>query len=237
MDSGSVISDATDVFITAKDTSSIIAVAGALAYGGKAGVGAGVAVNYIDCSTDAYVADSDIITGGSLTLSGENDSDILAIAAAIGASKGTMAAAISVSVNVISNDAHAYILGNKTDDGIVAQSGMSITATDTSDIDVYAGGIALAFGRGSGDEKENKRKSKAFTLGIAIAVNDIDNDVRAVIDGAKVSSGGNVELLAASTPTIYALTIGGSVSPPSERKEVLHFQVPAPAPATPSGIR
>jgi len=50
VDSGSVITDATSVSITAKDTSSIIAVAGALAYGGKAGVGAGVAVNIIDGS-------------------------------------------------------------------------------------------------------------------------------------------------------------------------------------------
>jgi len=98
-------------------------------------------------------------------LSAENDSDILAIAAAIGASKGTMAAAVSVSVNLISNDTHAYLLGTKTDNGISAGGGISLTATDTSDIDVYAGGIALAFGRSGGDGKKKEGKSKAFTLG------------------------------------------------------------------------
>ncbi len=212
VDSGSVISNTTSASLTADDTSSIIAVSGALAYGGKAGVGAGVAVNYIDTSSKAYVADSDITTSGPIILDAENDSDILAIAAAIGASKGTMAAAISVSVNVISDDAYAFISGEKTASGIDADGDILITATDTSHIDVIAGGVAIALGKDSGDSKKDRKKSKAFTLGVSIAINNIDNDVCTAIDDSLVTSTGNVDLLATSTSTIDALTIAGSVS-------------------------
>ena len=211
LDAGSAVGSATSVSVHAWDTSSIVAVAGALAYGGKAGVGAGVAVNYIGTWSKAYVADSDITTSGLLDVKAENHPGIVAVAAAVGASTGSMAAAVSVSVNVVSADTWAKIERRKTPAGISANGGISLSATDDSAIHAYAGGIAVALGDSFGDQKKPST-SAAVTLGLAIAINHIDNDVYATIDDSKVNSGGIVELKATSTPTIYALTIGGSLS-------------------------
>ena len=212
LDAGSDVDNATSVSIHAKDTSSIIAVAGAIAYGGKAGVGAGVAVNYVGTWSKAYVENSDITIGGTLDVKAENYPDIVSVAAAIGASTGArpMAGAISVSVNIVSADTSALIRGEKTANGIDATGGILISATDDSAIHVYAGGIALAWGYSS--RKEDRGIGTSVTIGVAIAINRIDNDVEALIEDATVDSGGEVELTATSTSTIYSLTIGGSVS-------------------------
>ena len=67
---------------------------------------------------------------------------------------------------------------------------------------------------------------------------NIGNEVYALVDDSTVLSGGNVELTATSTSTIDALTIGGAVAVgASGNKTVSHFQGPAQAPATRSGIR
>ena len=53
----------------------------------------------------------------------------------------------------------------------------------------------------------------AGSAGIAIAINDVEDYAYALIDDATVTSAGDLTLHAISTPTIYALTVGGSVTP------------------------
>ena len=63
-------------------------------------------------------------------------------------------------------------------------------------------GIAAAGGQGGG---------AALSAGVSVAMNDIANQVFAVIDGSTVTSAGSVGLLATSSATIDALTIAGAI--------------------------
>ncbi len=212
VDAGSVIRDAASVFIKSQDTSTIVAVAGAIAYGGKAGVGAAAAVNRVDSSSKAYVADSDIATDGTLDIQAVHGAGIFAVAAAVGAGKGTMAAGISVSVNTISADVEAYLRRQVTGDGIHAGGPARLAATDTSRVEVLAGGLALAWGAGSTKEQDAPAPVAGGSVGVAIAINSIHNDVHAFVDDATLTAAGDVSITATSAPTIYAFTLGGSLS-------------------------
>jgi len=224
---GSDIGGVANANITAANAPSIITVAGALAYGGKAGVGAGVAVNVIDADAQAYVAGSDLAATGQILLRAENYPEIVSVAAAIGIAKETMAAAVSVSVNQTFNDTLAYIRGKRTTDGVSTGGGIQITATDQdlaetkgTNITAIAGGVAIAAGIGSGVQG----KGFGVTVGAAIAVNSIGNTIGAsIVNGAAVSSGGDIVLSATSTATIYTLTIAGAGTHSSSRAGSLAF--------------
>ncbi len=75
--------EGTNLFIAASNSSAIVAVGGAIAFGGKAGFGAGIAVNSIDDKTQAYVDDAAITVGGLLSVTASNQSVITGVAAAL----------------------------------------------------------------------------------------------------------------------------------------------------------
>ena len=62
-------------------------------------------------------------------------------------------------------------------------------------------GCAIDAGKGGGT---------ALTAAVSLAINDVADQVLAVIDGSTVTVAGNVELTATSTATISALTIAGT---------------------------
>ena len=81
VDDSTVIVDS--IRIEAIDTSSIIAVGGSIAYGGKAGIGAGIAWNRISGGAVARLARADVEATGDLIVFATGDSQITSVAAAI----------------------------------------------------------------------------------------------------------------------------------------------------------
>ncbi|MEM6446315.1 MAG: hypothetical protein AAF704_07085, partial [Cyanobacteria bacterium P01_D01_bin.123] len=199
---GSDIISATNATLNAKDTSNIFTISGALAIGGKAGIGASVAINDIANTVNAFVADSDIDASGTLGLTANSAGDIKSITAAIGAALSTgMAATASVSLNEVSNTTQAYLQGTKTSEGIAADNGITVDAIDSSTISSIAGQAAVAIGKG------------AASIGVAFATNDIDNRTKAFADGAIAAAAtGAIDLNADSTATIQTLSAGASIS-------------------------
>ena len=104
-----------NVAVTATSSEQVFAIAGALAYGGRAGFGTSVSVNTIpgtgSNSVWALIQDSDVTaTGaGTLALTALSQETVDSITAAIGASKKGMAVALAVSINTISPDTEAVI--------------------------------------------------------------------------------------------------------------------------------
>jgi hypothetical protein len=92
--------------IEATNDSMIIAVAGAVGYGGKAGIGASLAIANIDNNTRAYAEDSDI-TADDLSILASNNSFILSVSAAGGISKDALGVGGAFSVNLIDDDTEA----------------------------------------------------------------------------------------------------------------------------------
>ena len=75
--------------------------------------------------------------------------------------------------------------------------------------------MAVAVGQGGGT---------ALTAGVSVAINDIENQVRAVIDGSTVTVPSNVELTATSSATIDAFTIAVADRRFRRRREGFHVR-------------
>ncbi|WP_372656933.1 leukotoxin LktA family filamentous adhesin, partial [Hydrogenophaga sp.] len=193
------LSGVNNASIRAYDHSGIQSVAGALAFGGKAGVGLSFALNKLHNKTLAHVDDSDLEAAGTLNLSAETDNSIDTITAALGLSKGTMAAAGSVSINTIENETRAYVSGKKTAAGLDAHGGVAIDAQDQSNIFAVSGSIGASAGKTG--------------VGAAVAWSEVNNTVEAgVRDGADVAaSAGGVAVKATANTEVEAIAAAGSL--------------------------
>ena len=219
----SSIVDSTSLSVTASDTTSIIAVGGAIAFGGKAGIGAGFAYNYITGGALASLSNSSVILSGALRVTATNSSQITAVAAAIAASysnksvdnlgghgdaAGTksfsLALAAGVSINTVSATTKAYISG-----GSVTAGSVTVLATDiNSQIIGIGGGLAIGVsisGRGAGS-------STSLAAGASFVYNNLDHTIEAYVENATVNVTGDETITADSKGTVTALAIAGSVA-------------------------
>lgn len=157
----------------AEDLSDIYAIAGAVTLGGKGGFGASVVVNEIGNETRAYATNAKLVAAGALSLLARNENDIRTIGASLGASEKLTISGVGAG-NTITNFAEAWLdntdtafvitPGGAADRLIEAAGGVSIEAEDESEIELLA--AAGAASKGSG-------------IGASVAVNTIDNTVKA----------------------------------------------------------
>jgi len=194
--------------ITATNEVFIVAVGGAVGFGGRAGVGVGIAINVMGADMDpnvtkAYVDDSRItITAGTLEVSATNENPgteqrIIAITASVGIGKGpsSVAGAGTLAVNIITNDTLAYvtnstILETPDNPGVL---NTRVAAKDTSGIVAISGAVGI---------------SKQGSIGVAISYNEIDNDVLAYFDYVNLTQSGFLTLDAQSKAIIGGVTVG-----------------------------
>lgn len=183
--------------LAALDDSSIKSIAGALSFGGKAGIGLSFAWNKLDSRTEAYLDTTDVNASGDVELAATTDNAIDTVSAAIGASSGNMAAAGAVTINTIANTTGTAIRGQKSAQGIDAGGTVGQTATDSSRIFALAGGVGASKGQAG--------------VGVAFAWNDVENSVNASIESnADVESTlGDIEIEAGSTTAIESISAGG----------------------------
>ena len=195
--------------MTALDDSDIWAIGGALAYGGKAGVGAAFALNILGDEdspnqTDAYVSDSTItIADGTLAVQAENanpsgDPRIIAITGSVRASSGddSFAGAGMVSVNLISAAVEASVKESSVTEpagNVDGTTALDVLALDSSGIVAVGGAVAVGMGSG---------------LGAAVGFNEIDGATSAVIEGSNVNVSAGVSVTAFSQSDIVGVTIG-----------------------------
>ncbi|MEC5399591.1 leukotoxin LktA family filamentous adhesin [Uliginosibacterium sp. H1] len=190
------VSGVQGVTVSASDTSAIRAVAGAIAFGGKAGIGLSFAWNELDNVTSAYIQNSDVDASGALDVNATSDGQIDTIAASLGASSGQMAGAAAVAINEIDNRTNAYIDGKKTVNGIDAAS-LNVSATDGAGIFAVVGALGLSAGNAG--------------FGVSFAWNDIDNRIGAELKNTHVDTG-SVSLTAKNDSEIETYAMGGGGS-------------------------
>lgn len=194
IDEANVDADST-VIVDADDRSDIRSVGGAASYGGKAGVGAGVAISTVGNETTARVSGSGKTVHGDagVSVTATNDNSIVSVAAALGASQG-VAASGAVTVNIITNQTRALHSG-----ATVSATGnaVSVDAEDVSSILSIAGSVAISTGQAS--------------IGIAAAYNEIDNETEAASSAGTLSgSAVTVEATEAAEIKSAAASGGGS---------------------------
>jgi hypothetical protein len=198
------------VWVSAKDSSTINMLAGALT-GGASGlapaVGFSLAVNVITNTVDASIDGSAVCTLGGLSLSAVAKENILVTAVppvgVVGAGWEGFGVALSgtgaLTVNIIHNTVAALITGSRHIDNCGSQN-LQLTAEDDSTLLAFAlaGSGAVAGG--------------AFGVGGAVAAsvvfNVIHNSITANIDNAAVQSAGEVVLAATSAAMVVGLAAG-----------------------------
>jgi hypothetical protein len=184
---GSSLTAVQSVDIAAENKTLIQAIAAAPTFGGKASIGASVVVNHVDAATEASVRGSDIDASGAVVISAGSEDEIDAVSAAIGASKGELAAAVAVSVNTIADQTLALIDGKRST-GVNAAGDVVLDARGNSTLFSLAGSIGATSGSAG--------------VGISTAVNLVEHKVEAAITGEAIvaSSAGDVRLTADQAP-------------------------------------
>ncbi len=187
------------VSVTATDNYNIVNAAGGLgAAGGTAGIGIGIVVDVITRDVEAHVDPSaNIKAGQNVVVNASSSQTLLDIAASVGAA-GTAGVAGSIAVLVITNPAGGGTKGFIDSNAVVHAGGnMTVDATDASNIQLYAGG--LAFGGTAG-------------VGVSATVLVKTTAVDAYIgQGANVQANGSAGLsVAASQPdTLTTVAVAG----------------------------
>ena len=169
--SDSTLSGSTaSVRVAATDTAAIRSLAGAIGVGGSAGFGAAVAVNKIGNTTDAHVSGMRSMSAGysvsDLIVLSDSLASIRTVAVGVGAG-GSVGAAGSAAINLISSDTRAYI-----DNGakVEASGTVAVVAESDDTIEVAAGAAGVGLG--------------AAGVAASTAVNKIDGTTEAYVDGA-----------------------------------------------------
>ena len=188
-----------DLDVEATDSSGIIAIGGALGVGGEAGLGAAIGYNVIAATTSAYIDSSTIDVNGTVTVSATDTAVIGSATIGVGVTTGDggLAGAGSVSINEITDTTDAYISNSlNTSSSVTAGGTVTVTATDTSTIGTAAGGIAGA--------------SEGAAVGAAISYNLIQNSILAYVDDSTVTTEGDLDLSATSSPVLVAVAVGAA---------------------------
>ena len=190
----------------------------------RATVGLSIAVNELTRQDTLAGIDSAAVTAkGNVSVTALSDGDIIAVTVAgVGSFGGDPQAKIrfqgagAISVNTITGQTRATLGGTGTTvrSGVNADTTRDVTktitlsATDTSDINANAGGVSIAY------TATGPPSTTTVTLGAAAAQNEITKTVEAAGTGVTLDSAGAVSLAAAATGTIWALALGiaGAVS-------------------------
>lgn len=174
----------------------IQSIAGAVAGGGGAGLGAAVAVNHVVNTYSAYVFNSTLKAGNDIIIEAHSLAGIETVSAAAAAGSGTFAAAGSVSLNFINNTILAYISSSE----VTATDNIIIDAEDSSVIKSVSGQINFSGSAG---------------LGAAAAYNEIANTIKAYVDMADATqsvliAGEDILVRSQANATISSICASGS---------------------------
>jgi hypothetical protein len=187
------------VTVTATDNTSYLGVAGALAIGGTAGIGAGVDVGVITKDTEAWVAKQSMITANrNVAIASVSSEGITSISAGA-AGAGTAAIALNAGVSVLSPTTKAYIDGGMqpTDGATVTTDGsVTVAANERTTMNVISGNLTF---------------SGVASIGAAAGVPIVNKTTEAYIgQNAHITAKGNASnstvdtgLAASTTPTTF----------------------------------
>ena len=193
LDQSNIAANTHDIALTAKNNNGIFTVAGALSYGGRAGIAAALATNTIGDTAGAYFDASNVASAGNVSLNAADSSGKIFSITVGGAGAQQFALGGAVSLNQINNTNDAHISGGSQ---LKAAGSVTLTSNDSPTIEALAGGLA-----GSG----------SAAIGASLATNNIDDTTQSYIDGSNVTAG-PITLSALSTAAIESLTAAGAGS-------------------------
>lgn len=180
--------------ILANSTFTQGATAGSVGGGGTVGMGISNATVSLHAVTKAYADDSAVISGGNqVKISADHTTD-LTYATVAGGVGGTVGVSGNAAVNIIDTETKAYIGKSSALSADEAGDGISITASDTTELHGGNGGAAIGISGGG--------------AGVAVGVTNLKKNTSAYAEqNAKLDSKGQVAVSAKNTEDIDNVTV------------------------------
>lgn len=180
--------------ILANSTFTQGATAGSAGVGGTVGLGISNATVSLHAVTKAYADDDAVISGGNqVKISADHTTD-LTYATVAGGVGGTVGVSGNAAVNIIDTETKAYTSKKSALSADEAGDGISITASDTTELHGGNGGAAIGISGGG--------------AGVAVGVTNLKKNTSAYADqNAKLDSKGQVAISANNTEDIDNVTV------------------------------
>ncbi len=157
--------------------------------------------------------------GATLVLSADRVGDIQAIAVGIGvavskkdADGRALVVAGSVSLNEINNTTESSVIGvwdNRVPTSPAGACDITVQAQDSSSIFALAGALSVGLGGGN------------LAVGFSLAINTIENETLASVDGSHLLHVGEMRVLATNGADIQAITVSGALGAGDKNQIVL----------------
>lgn len=180
--------------ILANSTFTQGATAGSAGGGGTVGIGISNATVSLHAVTKAYADDGAVISGGNqVKISADHTTD-LTYATVAGGVGGTVGVSGNAAVNIIDTETKAYTGKSSALSADEAGDGISITASDTTELHGGNGGAAIGISGGG--------------AGVAVGVTNLKKNTSAYAEqNAKLDSKGQVAISAENTEDIDNVTV------------------------------
>ncbi|MCL2799924.1 MAG: hypothetical protein FWD54_06590 [Endomicrobia bacterium] len=182
---------AQDILLSAKDSSDILAIAGAAGVGNNVGIGMGVGFNYLANSANAYIEDAKIENKGNIEAKALSESDIMLIVAALGGA-GTVGISAAVGAAYVHNEANAYI--NKS--FIVSEGSIGLLADNKNNITLISGSVAIG---------------GTVAVGANVGLHFVGSRSNAWVDDSDVTAKGNKALSADFGTSLRGLSVNSNI--------------------------
>lgn len=180
--------------ILANSTFTQGATAGSIGGGGTVGIGISNATVSLNAVTKAYADDGAVISGGNQVKISADHTTKLTYATVAGGVGGTVGVSGNAAVNIIDTETKAYTGKRSALSADEAGDGISITATDTTELHGGNGGAAIGISGGG--------------AGVAVGVTNLKKNTSAYADQkAKLDSKGQVAVSAKNTEDIDNVTV------------------------------
>ncbi|MFN2609691.1 MAG: hypothetical protein ABR507_02275, partial [Actinomycetota bacterium] len=140
------------IAVKAQDSTKVLSIAGAVAIGGSAGVGAGVDVEVITKDTQAWIGKTANINGnGDVLVDAISKENVVSIAMAASVG-GSAAVSINAGVSVYNISTDAYIDGGLPSEAAFVSTGgtVRVSSDETLKLDVVAGNLSVGGAAGVG---------------------------------------------------------------------------------------
>ena len=180
--------------ILANSTFTQGATAGSAGGGGTVGIGISNATVSLHAVTKAYADDDAVISGGNQVKISADHTTHLTYATVAGGVGGTVGVSGNAAVNIIDTETKAYTGKSSALSADEAGDGISITASDTTELHGGNGGTAIGISGGG--------------AGVAVGVTNLKKNTSAYADqNAKLDSKGQVAISAKNTEDIANVTV------------------------------
>ena len=180
--------------ILANSTFTQGATAGSAGVGGTVGIGISNATVSLHAVTKAYADDDAVISGGNQVKISADHTTHLTYATVAGGVGGTVGVSGNAAVNIIDTETKAYTGKKSALSADEAGDGISITASDTTELHGGNGGTAIGISGGG--------------AGVAVGVTNLKKNTSAYADqNAKLDSKGQVAISAKNTEDIDNVTV------------------------------